>query len=60
VGLYENDLATLMHAYQPDLDALFAVLAQHLSVSDMAALRDIVAEIQQRIARFQQGFGKNA
>ena len=60
VGLYENDLATLMHAYQPDLDALFAVLAPHLSVSDMVALRDIVAEIQQRIARFQQGFGKNA
>ena len=60
VGLYENDLATLMHAYQPDLDALFAVLAPHLSVSDMVALRDIVAEIQQRIARFQHGFGKNA
>jgi predicted nucleotidyltransferase len=58
VGLYENDIATLIHAYQPDLDALFVVLAQYLSVSDMAALRDIAAEIQQRIARFQHGFGE--
>jgi len=57
VGLYENDIATLIQAYQPDLAALFAVLAQHLSASDMAALRDIVSEIQQRIARFQHGFG---
>ena len=59
VGLYENDIATLMHAYQPDLDALFVVLTQHLSTSDMVALRDIVAEIQQRIARFQHGFGEH-
>src|SRR5262249_21647938 len=60
VGLYENDIATLIHAYQPDLEALFAVLAQHLSASDMTALRDIVSEIQQRIARFQHGFGEHA
>lgn len=60
VGLYENDIATLIHAYRPDLDALFVMLAQHLSTSDMAELRDIVAEIQQRIARFQHGFGENA
>lgn len=60
VGLYENDLATLIHAYRPDLDALFAVLVQHLSASDMMALRDIVTEIQQRIARFQHGFGEPA
>lgn len=60
VGLYENDIATLIHAYQPDLEALFAVLAQHLSASDMEALWEIVSEIQQRIARFQQGFGEQA
>jgi hypothetical protein len=58
VGLYENDIATLIHAYRPDLDALFVVLAHYLSASDIAALRDIVAEIQQRIARFQHGFGE--
>jgi len=58
VGLYENDIATLMHDYQPELDALFDALAQHLSASDLSTLRDIVAEIQQRIGRFQHGFGK--
>jgi predicted nucleotidyltransferase len=58
VGLYENDIATLIHAYRPDLDALFVVLTHYLSASDIAALRDIVAEIQQRIARFQHGFGE--
>jgi len=60
VGLYENDIATLIQAYQPDLETLFAVLAQHLSATDMTALRDIVSEIQQRIARFQHGFGEHA
>jgi len=58
VGLYENDVATLMHDYQPDMVVLFEELAPHMSVSDMAALRDIVAEIQQRLARFRQGFGE--
>jgi len=60
VGLYENDIATLIHAYQPDLEVLFVVLAPHFSASDMTALQDIVADIQQRIARFQHGFGENA
>ena len=60
VGLYENDIATLIHAYQPDLAALFAVLARYLSASDMTALRDIASDIQQRIARFQHGFGDHA
>ncbi len=31
VGLYENDLATLMHTYQPDLEPLFADLGSQLS-----------------------------
>lgn len=55
VGLYENDIATLMHGYQPDLAPLFEELACHLSASDVTSLHDIVAEIQQRIERFQQG-----
>jgi len=58
VGLYENDIATLMYDYQPDILPLFEELGRYLSMSDVAGLRDIVAEIQQRIARFQQGFGE--
>lgn len=57
VGLYENDIATLMHDYRPDLGSLFQQLEHHLSASDLASLRDIVAEIQHRIERFEQGLG---
>ena len=59
VGLYENDIATLMYDYRPDLLPLFEELGRYLSMSDVAVLRGIVAEIQQRIARFQQGFGES-
>jgi hypothetical protein len=59
VGLYENDIATLMYDYQPDLLPLFEELGLYLSISDVAVLRDIVADIQQRITRFQQGFGES-
>src|SRR5215475_2503244 len=58
VGLYENDTATLMHDYRPDLGPLFEELEPHLSASDIAMLRDIVADIQHRIERFGQGFGE--
>jgi hypothetical protein len=58
VGLYENDIATLMHDYQPDLGPLFEELEPHLSASDIATLRDIVADIRHRIERFGQGFGE--
>ena len=56
VGLYENDIATLMHDYRPQLDPLFDELAHHLSDTDLAEVRNIVAEIQQRIERFGKGF----
>ncbi len=52
VGIYENDVAALMHAYRPALAPLLDELAQHLGATDLAELRTIVAEIEQRIARF--------
>ena len=55
VGIYENDIATLIHDYRPLLEPLFAELAHHLSDSDLAAVREVVAEIQQRIERFDKG-----
>lgn len=54
VGIYENDIATLMQLYEPALDPLFAQLSTHLSAADLKAVRDIVDEIQQRIIRFQE------
>jgi len=52
VGLYENDVATLLYYYQPDQEAILRELAGHLSASDLAEVRDILAEIAERIHRF--------
>jgi hypothetical protein len=52
VGLYENDVATLLYYYQPDQEAILRELASHLSASDLAEVRGILAEIGQRIQRF--------
>lgn len=57
VGIYENDIATLIYSYRPDLESLLQELAQYLSETDLGAVREIVSEIEQRIARFGQGFG---
>jgi hypothetical protein len=54
VGLYENDIATLLHDHRPDLAPLFEELAHHLSAADLAAVREVVRDIEGRIARFQQ------
>lgn len=54
VGLYENDIATLLQRYRPDLTPLFVELQRHLSPTDRASVQEIVAEIQQRIARFER------
>lgn len=53
VGLYENDIATLMHGFQPDLAPLFEELARHLSDADLNAVRAVVRDLQARIARFE-------
>ncbi|MBN1221319.1 MAG: hypothetical protein JXM69_20515 [Anaerolineae bacterium] len=59
VGVYENDIATLIYNYRPDLASLFEELAYHLSDTDLAAVQEIVAEIEQRIERFGKGFTSN-
>lgn len=58
VGLYENDIATLLNDYQPALEPLFDVLPQYLGQGDMESLREIVAEIKARIKRFNRGSSK--
>jgi hypothetical protein len=58
VGLYENDISTLLHYYQPDVLPLLNQLAPYLSESDWKELHIIVDEIQQRLKRFRNGFSK--
>lgn len=55
VGLYENDIATLIHAHKPSLDPLLEELALHLSNTDLAEVHSIIAEIRERIERFEEG-----
>jgi len=52
VGLYENDVATLIHAYRPQVEGLFRELSHHLSGDDLAQVKKIVAEVQARLDRF--------
>lgn len=59
VGLYENDIATLMYQYRPETAPLLAELAQYLSETDCIAVGKIVSEIEARIDRFGKGFGAN-
>lgn len=53
VGIYENDIATLFHYYQPDISPLLAVLAKYVNESDLAEIKSIVTDLQNRINRFK-------
>lgn len=52
VGLYENDIATLLQVHNPSLNPLIDKLASYLTESDLSQVKQIVKEIQHRISRF--------
>jgi len=54
VGLYENDVATLLQAHNPLINPLLNELSHYLSESDLSQVKQIVIEIQQRIRRFEE------
>lgn len=56
VGICENDIAALMHACKPAIEPHLDELSAHLSASDLHSVREIIAEIQQRL----DYFGKNS
>ena len=53
VGLYENDVATLLQTHNPAVEPLLVELAAYVSESDLTQVKQIVNEIQQRISRFE-------
>ncbi len=55
VGLYENDVATLLHYYPVDVQELLAALSGYVSESDLMGIKDILTDVQGRIARFKGG-----
>jgi hypothetical protein len=54
VGLYENDVATLLHTHHPPIEPLLSELTRYLDDTDMTQVKQIVNEIQQRISRFEE------
>lgn len=54
VGLYENDIATLIYYYRPAVAPLLEKLTRYLGEGDIAELQEIVREIEQRVARFRK------
>ena len=53
VGIYENDIATLLHDYRPDVLPLLSELSQYVNESDLSEIKGVVSEIQNRIKRFK-------
>lgn len=53
VGIYENDIATLLHYYQPDMPALLSELSNYVDEKDFAEIKSVVSDIQTRIKRFR-------
>lgn len=54
VGIYENDIATLLHYYQPNVDALLGELAKHVDKKDLAEIKGVLSDIESRIKRFKR------
>jgi len=53
VGIRENDVATLLHYYQPDISVLLVELSKYVNESDLVEIKSIVNDIQNRINRFK-------
>ncbi len=53
VGIYENDIATLLHYYQPEMSTLLTELTNFVNETDLAEIKQIVVDIQKRINRFK-------
>lgn len=57
VGIYENDIATLLHYYTPDVSSLLNELSNYVNRNDFVEIRNIVSDIQNRIKRFKSDSG---
>lgn len=55
VSIYENDIATLIHEYQPDVPSLLRELSNYVNENDFGEIKNVVSDIQNRIKRFKNG-----
>jgi len=58
VSVDENDIASLLYAYEPDIETVMATLANYVGESDIVSIRDIVREVKTRIKRFKESRGE--
>ncbi len=56
VELYERDVTMLVREFQPDLSPIFEELGKHLIETDLAEVRSIVHEIEDRLERTKRRF----
>jgi len=54
VGIYENDIATLLHYYEPDMPSLLNELFKYVDENDFAEIKGVISDIQNRIKRFKK------
>jgi len=59
VGIYENDVATLLLAYRPDVAGILAELEAFVSDSDLREIHEIVRDLQARFSRFRSSEESN-
>lgn len=59
VGIYENDIATLLNAFDPKMDSLLEELGKYLNETDMTEAQNIVQDIEARIQRFRKAKNNN-
>jgi hypothetical protein len=57
VGIYENDLASLIYTFNPDIEVLLKELGGYLNDSDIAEARQIVTDMDARIQKFRKASG---
>jgi hypothetical protein len=58
VGLYENDVATLMFYHAPNTQEVITELTPFVSAQDLTAIQDIISDIETRISRFRRSSDK--
>jgi hypothetical protein len=54
VGIYENDLGSLIYTFNPNMKLLLEELSGYLNDTDMAEAQQIVMDIEARIQRFRK------
>ena len=52
VGLYENDVATLLFYHAPNMQEVLVELTPFVSNQDISEIQAIIFDLEQRISRF--------